>query len=239
MTQEDHRATQAQRLEKMFRRKMVVQLGDLRRSLGTSDRTALRVLNRLRYLTSYSHAGRYYTLTHIPEFDKRGLWFHGEIRFSAHGTLRATIVVLVNQAPAGHTHDELEVILALRVHDTLRSLVEAGQIGRERVDAVYVYVDTESEHAQAQLQRRRETAGAARTAVAQTAPPEPSPPLDLARVIDVLLAVIHAPKDNARKIAARLQASGLSIDDEQVEAVFRQYSLQKKTARSRSRPSRR
>ena len=228
-------------LEKLFHRKSVVTLSDVQRVLNVTSRTTvLKVLRDAGYVSSYSHAGRHYTLRRIPKFDARGLWFHGEIRFSAHGTLRATVVVLVNQAPAGHTHDELEVILALRVHDTLRSLVEAGQIGRERVDALYVYVDTDSEHAQAQLQRRREAAEAARTPAPQTpVHQEPSPPLDLARVVDVLLAVIHAPKDNARKIAARLRASGLSLDEEQVEAVFRQYSLQKKTGRSHSRPLRR
>jgi hypothetical protein len=188
------------------------------------------------YRSSYSHAGRYYTLRSIPKFDERGLWFHGEIRFSAHGTLRATVVVLIEQAPTGHTHEELEVILGLRVHDTLRSLVQAKQIGRERVDALFVYVDADPERAQAQLERRREAAGAA---VAQTPASPESPPLELARVVDVLLAVIHAPKDSPRKLAARLRASGLSIDQEQVEAVFRKYELEKKTARSHSRASRR
>jgi hypothetical protein len=173
-------------------------------------------------------------LRSIPQFDDRGLWFHGEIRFSAYGTLRATVVVLIEQASTGHTHEELEIVLGLRVHDTLRSLVQAKQVGRERVDAVFVYVDADPERAQAQLERRRELAG---TAVAQPASPE-SPPLDLARVVDILLAVIHAPKDSPRKIATRLRASGLSIDEEQVEAVFRQYGLEKKTMRSRSRASR-
>jgi hypothetical protein len=224
----------AHALEKLFRGKPVVTLADIQRALDVTSRTTvLKALRDADYVSSYSHAGRYYTLRRIPTFDARGLWFHGEIRFSTHGTLRATVVVLVSQAPAGHTHDELHIILGLRVHDTLRSLVEAGQIGRERVDAIYVYVDAESKQAEAQLERRRQASGAA---LAQTLA---SPPLDLARVVDVLLAVIHAPKDSPRKIAARLRASGLSLDEEQVEAVFRQYGLVKKTARSRSRASRR
>ena len=142
-------------LEKLFHRKSVVTLADVQRALNVTSRTTvLKVLRDADYVSSYNHAGRHYTLRSIPTFDARGLWFHGEISFSAHGTLRATVVVLVNQASAGHTHDELEVIVALRVHDTLRSLVEAGQIGRERVDAVYVYVDAESKHAQAQIDRK-------------------------------------------------------------------------------------
>jgi hypothetical protein len=58
-------------------------------------------------------------------------------------------------------------------------------------------------------------------------------------VIDVLVAVIQAPKDDAHAIAARLRATGLAVSDEQVEVVFAQYGLEKKTARSRSTRSRR
>jgi hypothetical protein len=89
---------------------------------------------------------------------------------------------------------------------------------------VYVYVDSDAERAAAQLERRR---GSVRTEPAGAAPTGP-PPLDLARVVDVLLAVIHAPKDDAGRIAARLRARGLAVDDDQVEAVFAQYGLEKK-----------
>lgn len=69
---------------------------------------------------------------------------------------------------------------------------------------------------------------------------EPTPELDPTHVIDVLVAVIHAPKDDARIIATRLRAGGIAIADEQVEAVFERYELGgKKTVRSRSRRSRR
>jgi hypothetical protein len=79
-------------LEKLFRRRPVVQLNELQRALGTSTRTAFRVLDRLGYLNSYNHAGAYYTLRAIPEFDAHGLWVHGEVRFSKHGTLRVAAV---------------------------------------------------------------------------------------------------------------------------------------------------
>jgi len=136
--------------------------------------------------------------------------------------------VLVCAASAGCTHEELTKLLGLRVHDTLRSLVETHSLGREQVQAVYVYLDPDADHAEAQLAERRR----------KTAEPEPvqgtPPPLDPTRVIDVLLAVIHAPKGDARAITARLRAAGLAVSDEQVEAVFAEYKLEKKTARSRS-----
>ena len=227
----------AQRTERLFRRRLVVQLKPLERALRTSTRTVFRVLDRLGYLSSYSLAGAYYTLRQIPTFDAHGLWFHGEVRFSRHGTLRATVVVLVGEAPAGHTHEELEAILGLRVHDTLRSLVAARALGRERVAAVYVYVHPDADRAAAQLERRRRMA----QVPPAPAPVQEEPPaaLDLPRVVEVLVAVIRVPTADAATIATRLRAGGVAVTDEQVEAVFAQYTLQKKTARSRSPRSRR
>jgi hypothetical protein len=231
---EPPRDPQVEALKKLFRRKQIATLPELERSLGSSARTVFRALSKLGYLTSYSHAGRYYTLSHLPNFDAAGLWFHGEIRFSRHRTLRATVVVLVRQSPAGHTHEELEALLRLRVHDTLRSLVAEKELARERVTGVYVYLHPDRQMASAQLTVRRDLA-----TTSAPLPPSPAAPLDLARVIDVLVAVIHAPKDDANAIAAHLRARGLPLTREQVEGVFTAYGLEKKTARSRSPRSRR
>jgi hypothetical protein len=227
----DHRTL----LEKIFDRKKVAHLSELLKTLGVRSRTTVfYALKAAGYCTSYSHAGRYYTLARIPVFDARGLWFHGEVRFSKHGSLRATVVVLVREAEAGCTHEELAVMLGLRVHDTLRALVEDQLLGRECLDAVYVYVDLEAKRAAAQLNQRRRT----RTSASWSIPTGPLPPLDLARVVDVLLAVIHAPRDDSDTIAARLCQNGVTITAEQIEAVFVRYGLQKKTVRSRSKFSR-
>jgi hypothetical protein len=233
-------ATDAHRaqLERLFEHRAVAQLSELRRTLGVRSRTTVFfALKAAGYCTSYSHAGRYYTLRRIPQFDAHGLWSAGDVRFSKHGTLRATVVVLVSQAPAGHTHEELEVILGLRVHDTLRSLVEVHALGREQVGPVFVYLDPQAEHATAQLEQRRRL----------LPPPKPgphsvqgAPPIvDAPRIIEVLVAVIHAPKADAHAIAARLHAAGSNVTDELVEAVFARYDLGKKTVPSRSPRSRR
>jgi hypothetical protein len=192
----------------------------------------LGALGRAGYLSSYSHAGSYYTLRRIPRFDANGLWFHGEVRFSTHGTLRATIVVLVRKSAAGYTHDELALILGLRVHDTLLSLVKAQVLARERIDAVYIYLDADPEGQKAQREQRRRTTEPALEV-------RPSPPLDLPRVIEVLVALLRAPSDEPGAISARLRAGGIDVSEEQVEDVVKHYALEKKTALSRSPRSRR
>jgi hypothetical protein len=218
------------RLEGLFRRKRAALLDDLRAALGTASRTTiLRILRAVGYFTSYSHAGRYYTLRRIPEFDRCGLWSWRGIGFSSRGTLRATLVFLIQESPAGQTHEELRQRLGLRVHDTLRSLVLGSAIGREPFEDVYLYLNTDPKKAAAQLAARR-----------QLQPPAPAlvvgPLLDPSLVIDVLVEVIHHSKEDAAAIAARLLAAGRSVSAGQVEEVFRRYDV-KKTAPSRSRAS--
>ena len=227
------RTTPAQVMQALVRRKLIVKLDELRRVLRTTSRTTVfRVLSKVGYFTSYSHAGRYYTLRHIPKFDANGLWFCGEVRFSVHKTLRATIVPLVCKAPAGHTHDELALILGLRVHDTLRSLVQARQLEREDIDTVYVYFDADPKRRDAQREQRWRSTTAVRTA-------RPPPPLNLLQIIEVLLAVIKTKKAEAVAVSTRLRACGIDVSNEQVQTIFQHYGLEKKTAHSRSPRSRR
>lgn len=234
----DHSRT----LQSLFRRRRIATLLQLRSALGVSSRTTiLGALRSAGYLSSYSHAGKYYTLDTIPKFDERGLWRHGEVCFSKHGTLRKTLVVLVTESKAGYLHEELEDVVGLRVYDTLRSLFEQDEIGRLRIEVAYLYVAADPTRASIQLSQR-EAMRAAQQAVSERSD-EPvagtSPALELTRVIDVLVAVIHAPKDDAYSIAARLRTGGLVVTDEQVEAVFERYRLGvKKTASSPSRRSR-
>jgi hypothetical protein len=224
----------SQKLEMLFRRSRVVTIKQLRQSLDVSSRmTVLRELRKLGYFSSYSHAGKYYTLKRIPTFDALGLWCHGEARFSEHGTLRKTIVVLVNRSDAGHTHEELRTLLGLRVYDTLRSLVEAEEIRRARIDLLSVHLAADPDVAALQ-QSRRESLHKQQGGVTSTSPS----PLELTAVIECLVAVIHAPKEDARTIAARLRAAGRMASAEQVVAVFEQYGIAEKK-RPRSRRSRR
>ena len=214
----------------MFHSRSIADLATPCATLETESRISVfRRLSAVGYLSSYSHAGRYYTLRRIPEFDGCGLWSWRGIGFSSRGTLRATLAFLIEESPAGQTHEELRQRLGLRVHDTLRSLVLGRAIGRERFQDVYLYLNADPKKAAAQLAARR-----------QLHPPAPAPgsgPLpDPSLVIDVLVEVIHHSKEDAAAIPARLLAAGWSGTAGQVEELFRRYDV-KKTARSRSRAS--
>jgi len=212
------------KLENFFRRRLIAQLNELERTLDASGRTVFRVLGKMGYLSSYSHAGKYYTLAQIPSFDADGLWAHSGVLFSRHGTLRNTVVYLVKNAQAGHTHAELRDRLRLRVHDTLHDLVTAREIARAPIEHLYLYVSAEPGRAAAQIAERQRLI---------TAPPRPGPLPDAAVVIEVLLAVIHSPKPDIAGITALMRVQGKTITPEQIEAVWAHYDLGKKNRASR------
>ena len=218
-------------IQKLFQRKHVVLLDELRGALQTHSRTTIfRVLSGVGYHTSYSHAGRFYTLKGIPKFDDFGIWSWRDVGFSSHGTLRATAVALVEQSPAGKTHEELQTQLRLRLHDTLRDLVEDKALSRQPWEDIYVYLSSKRESAAAQWAKRK-------TLVRHPVEPKTAIPLDPAHVIDILVDAIHHPKDDIQATARRLVARGLAVTPEQIEAVFANYGI-KKTMRSRFRRSR-
>ena len=213
-----------QKLERFFCQHPIARLDEMQRLLEVSGRTVFRILNRMGYLSSYSHGGRYYTLTRLSLFDSDGLWAHAGVLFSKHRTLRHTIVHLVNKAQAGHTHAELQHRLQLRVHDTLHYLVAARAIGRAEIERVYLYVNAQPGEAEAQIAERQRLI---------TAPPLAGPLPDAAVIIEVLLALIHAPKPDVVSIAALLASQGKGITREKVEAVWAHYELGKKKPASR------
>jgi len=219
-------------LRSRFKRQKVAELDELCRALAVSSRTVYRLLERVGYHSSYSHAGRFYTLVGIPRFDVFGLWHHEDVGFSTHGTLRATAISLVERSEAGHTHQELEAILGLRTHDTLRMLVGERLISRHEIGAVFVYVSAKASVAKRQIASRR---------ARLEPPPIQALPItiDAVHVIEVLLAVIQRPGADAAEIAASVTARGAVLTVSQVEDIFRHYRLEKKVAGSRSRPSRR
>jgi hypothetical protein len=220
----------AEILQARFKRRPVLSMVELCKAVAATERTVARALKETGYLSSYSHAGKYYTLQSIPSFDTQGLWLYRNIGFSKHGTLRATIGVLVKEALAGHTHEELQAILQLRVHDTLRDLVRAGIIGREQVDAVYVYVAADPKVARAQVAKRL---AVALTAMGRTE----DRVLDLACVVEILLIVIRRQQASTAQIRSTLGTKGIIVTDREIDQVLDQYGLKKK--RRGSSPSRR
>ena len=116
------------KVENLLRKRRVVTMSDLCKVIGSSSRmTVFRRLRQIEYVTSYTHAGRYYTLYDIARFDSDGIWFYDDIGFSQNGSLKNTVIYLVDNADGGKFHSDLQRQLRVRVHNVLLDLVRSKQ----------------------------------------------------------------------------------------------------------------
>lgn len=219
-----------EQVQRVLRRNQVLDMRALAgQTGGRSRRSLFRDLARLNYLTSYTHAGRYYTLRDIPSFDAYGLWVFREIGFSRAGTLGATVTALVESSVAGYDHRELRSLLRVRVHNTLVSLAREGQIRREGSRRLYVYVSAEPSRADEQMRARLATGG-------KGAPVTIGPP-GTETVIAVLVEALHIGdvRVESAVVADRLTIRGIVVSREQVEDILAPYGLGKKKPRGSRR----
>jgi hypothetical protein len=217
-------------LVKVFRKKYIANLDELYELLDTRSRMSVfRRLKEMGYLSSFTHAGRYYTLADIPRFDALGLWFYQAVGFSRAGTLKSTVVSIVHCSEAGLTPTEMINLLRLRVanslHNSLHELTKTNQLKRHRLQGLSLYTSIDSGIAQNQVVKRLERIGS---------------PVQIVRVVSteetirVLVEAIRAGRivAPASTVSARLRAQGMSMSVDQVEEIYSQYGLKagKKTA---------
>jgi hypothetical protein len=137
--------------------KKVATLPELKAALRASaTMTVFRTLKRVKYLSSYSHRGRFYTLREIPDFDLVGLWSCRAVHFSRHGNLLDTTRTLVGQAEAGYTASELDGLVRVEVKHSLLRLTRRGELARRRIGGRYVYLNTNAARQRQQVLMREE-----------------------------------------------------------------------------------
>lgn len=144
-------------VEELLRQQKTATMAELKRALGTTtDMTVLRKLRPLGYLTSYSHAGRFYTLRALAHFDARGLFEVGAARFSRLGSLLETAAHFVTHSAAGYFTAELNDELGVETKDALLTLLRRRRVARQEIDGLNLHCATDAAQRQLQLQRRRD-----------------------------------------------------------------------------------
>ena len=220
-------------LSKMLRKRYIADLDYLFHILETNSRMSVfRRLKLIGYLTSFTDAGRYYTLNDIPSFDSWGLWFYKGIGFSKAGTLKATVAELTHSSEAGMTPKEMLHLLKIRVpntlHNALHVLVKSNHLSRNRLEGLRLYTDAHPDKAKIQFDARRRQIQT-RVQLAE--------PLSTETTIAVLVETLKSEKIMVypATISARLGVRGLPVTVEQVEQILSQYGIQagKKTMKRR------
>lgn len=202
------------RIEALFQRTKVRTKAELLREIGCGSMTLYRLLSRAGYLTSYNRNGRFYTLSHIPDFDNRGLWTYRGTRFSRFGTLTETIAGLVRDSVSGMTARELAEALGVNVAPSLCRLARQQRIGREKCVGAFRYFDSDPQ--QARVQKEAWHAG------------EEHRLPGLKVVVAVLVELIVGTHHGFAGLKDALSRKGLRITVEELNAVFEHYDIKKK-----------
>lgn len=127
-------------LKKLFYKKKIITMKDIMNLYGVNNKkTVFRKLNQFNYCSSYSHAGKYYSLNEIAHYNKFGIWEINNILFSIKGTLLNTLHNLIEISEIGYTAHELIEIVKIRVQDALYKLYKSKKICRREINSIYIY----------------------------------------------------------------------------------------------------
>jgi hypothetical protein len=215
--------TEKEALQK-FRTGKVLTVDQLGALLHCSVPTVRNHLRTWGALTSYNHNGRYYTLADIPRFDEHGLWNHRGIRFSRYGTLRETVIRLVEASPQGLGAAELGDLLGLDPRSFMSHYKDLPELQREKFRGRYVYLSADGRLGTAQRANREE-------AMTQQS---------LQQLCDhdalmVFADFIKHPRTPMGKRVNRLRRQGVHVDAHEITALLQLHGLsEKKTARQGS-----
>lgn len=205
-------------LRNLFQKNVVTDMQGLFETLETKSRMSVfRRLKKMKYFTSYTHSGRYYTLSTIPKFNEDGLWFYQEVGYSRFGTLKSTIIALIEHSKEGLIQADLQSILHVRVQDTLLGLYRNNTIRREKVGGTYVYLCSKKSDAELQLSRRE--AGI-----------QQATSLTLSTKLEVFIEAIKECEIefSADSITAKLNARDINIVSVQVRNLLKRHGIRVK-----------
>lgn len=198
-----------------FTQQKVLTFASLCLLLQLSGATVRRRLKEWNALSSYNQGGQYYTLPSIPEFNKQGLWKHEGAFFSKQGTMKETVVHLVQISQRGLSNSELEGVLGATTNSYLPQCKNLAGVRREKYKRQVVYFSADEQVYQAQKKKRF--------------PPEPAAaklPSDALSII-ILVELIKHPKSNPVELSRILRQRGHKIDVLMIENLFTCYGLKK------------
>jgi hypothetical protein len=202
-----------------FRRKKVVTVQFLANLLECSVITTRRRFKKWNVFTSINKNGKYYTLPDIPRFDHHGLWQYKSILFSKHGTLKETMITLIQHSEKGMKSAEMKTILRLPTHSShLSHLRTSPHIVRENDHGSYIYFSADPSVLSTQKQRleeyRRDTL---------TFPTD-------AEALVLLVEFIKNPMVQSEELSGILSKKGVHLDPRIIVNFLSHHNLLKKTA---------
>ena len=211
-----------QTIENHFVEKKVLTLQDLSEYFNVSVRTIQRIISPLDTIKSYDHNGRYFSLEKLAHFDSVGIWKHKDIHFSKYGTLKNTLVAIINNSSEGMDASQIKEALDLDTRSFLFQYKDVSGIRREKVGKHYVYFSSDQKRFLQQLSNRKKAMESSARA-----------PLEGTPAICVLVETIKYPHFSFEQLSQHLSKQGIKIKPEVMRDFFIFYGIEKKTPGSR------
>jgi hypothetical protein len=216
-----------QKLLEIFLANRVQTMDALMKNLNRSRMSIHRYLEEIGYFSSYNARGMFYTLCDIPEFDNNGLWKYDQAYFSVHGNLMNTLVALVNNSQGGLTHEDLQDLVGIKMHNALLTLAKSGKILRKEIEGTFVYYSHDHNEEQVEQSYTAAMQEKKSQAVIKRRAPRTIPNVGLFEISQVLAAYIEGHIE-ALPLYNHLHRKGINITPKQVESIFEHYELGKK-----------
>ncbi|MBN1364925.1 MAG: hypothetical protein JW976_08995 [Syntrophaceae bacterium] len=203
--------------QRLFLQKSCWTIDNLCHALEYSAISVRRFLKEIGYYNSFTHNGKWYTLSSIPTFNRDGLWFFDSIGFSMHGNLKQTILFYIDKSPEGLSAKALESKLSIPCHAVLNHLYKSGKTERVKGEKGYVYLSTDESNKSRQLfqiQRRLD----------QTVKPQSLSPLS---AVYVLAEYIRNPQASYVELSKAVAHHQVIAPPEAIARLFKEHDLKK------------
>lgn len=171
--------------------------------------------------TSYNQNGRYYTLPSVPRFDENGLWHYRQICFSRQGTLKNTVVHLIQKSSSGLDGNQVGEIVGLSPSSFMHHFRNTPGIRREKHGGVYVYFSDATDAYVHQKEKRLEDLALSAQALSDT------------DAVVVLAALIKHHEISVEDIPTLPEIKSAGLHPHAVRDFLEHHGLLKKTAGTR------
>ena len=205
-------------IENQFIERIVVTLRELSQFLNVSIRTIQRKIRQWDTIRSYDHNGGYFSLKKLATFNSYGIWEYNNIHFSKFGTLKNTLVAIINNSSNGMDASQIRDVLGMDTRSFLFQYKDVSGIKREKIGDNYVYFSSDNQQFSEQLIKRKLDS----QALAQ-------PPLKGSAAISVLLEAIKHPGFTSEQLSGLLHKQGTEIKPKVIQSFFAFYGIEKKT----------
>jgi len=197
-----------------FKKKQVVTIQSLMEFSQLSLNSVKRRLSSWKAYSSYDYNRSYYVLPEVAKFNCNGIWENHGVYFSQHGTLKQTIVYLVNNSELGLARCELEVLLGITLDKVFPSYFkDSFLLNRELENGRYIYFSKEPEVYLEQTQKRKKFQRS-----------QAKLPRDENAII-ILVELIKHPTDTLVQLTKRVRRRGITITIDKVRNLLQYHGL--------------